>query len=115
MSARRRPIGGPFFLGCSRLLFLTALFLGSAARPGTALAAPPVSFRPPITYDQPTPTGLERVTGEPLMAADLDGDGRLDLLVITRQGLSILYGNGDGTLAPAVDLPLGPGLQEGTV
>jgi WD40 repeat protein len=94
------------------VLFI-ALCLGSAARPGGAQAPPTVSFRPPISYDQPAPVGLERVIGNPLLAADLDGDGRLDLVVITKSGLSILYGNGDGTFAPSVDLPLGPGLQEG--
>jgi hypothetical protein len=115
MSARQCPDAGRLSLRCGCLLLLNALFFGGAARPGATQAPAAVSFRPPITLDQPVPVGLERVGGSPLTAADLDGDGRLDLVVITKDGLSILYGNGDGTFAPPVNLPLGPGLQEGVV
>src|SRR6266568_2987352 len=114
-SARWCPEAGRSSLRRGCLSLLTALWLGGLAPCGAAPDPPAVSFSPPITYDQPVPVGLERVIGNPLLAADLDGDGRLDLVVITKDGLSILYGNGDGTFAPSVDLPLGPGLQEGTV
>lgn len=114
MSARQCPEAGRPSLRGGCLLLLTALWLGGASRAGAVQQAP-VSFLPPITYDQPVPVALERVIGNPLLAADLDGDGRLDLAVITKDGLSILYGNGDGTFAPPADLALGPGLQEGAV
>src|SRR5438552_379379 len=114
-SARWCPEAGRSSLRRGCLSLLTALWLGGLAPCGAAPDPPAVSFLPPITYGQPAPVGLERVIGNPLLAADLDGDGRLDLAVITKDGLSILYGNGDGTCGPPVDLPLGPGLQEGVV
>ena len=51
----------------------------------------------------------------PLSELDRFRSAHLDLVVITKEGLSVLYGNGDGSFAPSMDLPLGPGLQEGTV
>ncbi len=44
-----------------------------------------------------------------LIAADLDGDSRLDLAVATDSGVSVLIGNGDGTFQPFVNYPAGNG------
>jgi hypothetical protein len=43
-------------------------------------------------------------------AADLNGDGRLDLVVVNQvsNSVSVLYGNGDGTFAPPVTYAVGP-------
>jgi hypothetical protein len=64
------------------------------------------TFAPAVTYA----TGA---WSETLLLADVDGDGTLDAIV-GRQAVgastataSILLGNGDGTLAPAVELALG--------
>lgn len=40
-----------------------------------------------------------------IAAADLNGDGHLDLAVATDAGVSVLLGNGDATFAPHVDYP----------
>src|SRR5216684_1840376 len=82
------------------------LFLALACRAaGVAVAASPISFLPPVNYDKPG-------AGD-LTAVDLDGDGKLDLAVIGGGAVSILYGNGDGTFQPRVDIPLGPGINDG--
>jgi regulation of enolase protein 1 (concanavalin A-like superfamily) len=44
---------------------------------------------------------LSGTVGWPLAAADLDGDGRLDVLAQTDSALVVLPGNGDGTLGAA--------------
>ena len=57
------------------------------------------SFQPPVTY------GISS-SGYPaaIMAADLDGDGNLDLAVASGgDGMTILLGNSDGTFQPAVN------------
>jgi hypothetical protein len=64
------------------------LLLGSGVMfPGKAGAA--ISFRPPITIGKPG-------AGE-VRAADMDGDGKLDIVAVGSDGVSVLYGNGDGT------------------
>ncbi len=44
-----------------------------------------------------------------LAAADLDGDGALDLVVGVYSGVRVMLGNGDGTFAAAVPYPAGNG------
>jgi len=88
----------------SILLASGARFAGGRGVPGGSLAGPEaqaaaISFLPPVNYDKPG-------AGD-LTAVDLDGDGKLDLAVIGGGAVSILYGNGDGTFNPRVDIPLG--------
>ena len=70
MSATRCPEAGRSSLRSLRLILMVAL-LGAAAT--VARAASPISFLPPVSY---TMTGASGIT-----AADLDGDGNLDLIV----------------------------------
>jgi hypothetical protein len=59
------------------------------------------SFGPPTPYDVSAPTRVA--------AADFDSDGHNDLAVASENGsVSILLGNGDGTLADAVAYPIPP-------
>jgi hypothetical protein len=95
---------------CAALL---VALLAGLSLPGAAQAPRAISFQAPISYDGPVPAPLQGASGNPLITADWDRDGRLDLAVITQEGLSVLYGNGDGTLGPPVDYPLGNGLHEG--
>jgi hypothetical protein len=85
-------------------LMLIAVSVAAAA--AGAHAAGPISFLPPVSYMQTAASGLT--------AADLDADGNLDLLVgdIGNGGrLSVLYGRGDGTFEPPVQMHLDNGYQ----
>jgi probable HAF family extracellular repeat protein len=86
----------PDFPGLRRAGFamLAALWMSLSAASGARAAA--ISFAPPVTYDVPG-------GGGPLLV-DLDGDGKLDLVVSGSQALSVFYGKGDGTLEPRVDV-----------
>lgn len=49
------------------------------------------------------------VGGQPIVVADLDGDGNADIVIGPGPGspaLTIFYGNGDGTFQPPVTLPV---------
>ena len=46
--------------------------------------------------------GTERVRGDGTFFGDVDGDGHLDLVVVTDQGIVIARGDGHGRLVPAV-------------
>ncbi|MGD0824369.1 MAG: VCBS repeat-containing protein, partial [Terriglobales bacterium] len=56
------------------------------------------TFQPPVSYDA---GGWQTFS---VVAADLKGDGKLDLVVTNSQSntLGVLLGNGDGTFQPAV-------------
>ena len=64
-------------------------------------------FLPPTSFDA-------GVTPIRVVAADFNGDGKLDLAVANLLGtgfastVSILLGNGDGTFQPSMDFPVGP-------
>jgi VCBS repeat protein len=87
----------------TRRLLLAAALIGAAA--SVTCAAPAISFLPPVSY---TMTGASGIT-----AVDLDGDGKLDLLVgdISSGRLSLMYGRGDGTFEPPVEMQLGNGYE----
>ena len=54
------------------------------------------SFRPPVMYV----LGVPSITG--LAVADVNGDGKLDVVVASGTGLWVLPGNGDGTFQSAL-------------
>ena len=56
----------------------------------------------PITFGSPTNYGAGGPSYSVIMA-DMDGDGKLDVVVADRYhtAMSVFHGNGDGTLAPA--------------
>jgi len=53
------------------------------------------TFQPAVTYDS---GGNE---AGPFVVEDLNGDGKLDLVVVANHGAGVLLGNGDGTFQPA--------------
>jgi hypothetical protein len=53
------------------------------------------TFQPPVDYPV---SGIVKA----LMVADLNKNGKPDVVVVDQQGFSVLLGNGDGTLEPAV-------------
>jgi hypothetical protein len=55
------------------------------------------SFSPAVNY----PVATE----SPIVTADFNGDGRLDLAVANINSVSVLLGNGDGTFQPAITSP----------
>jgi hypothetical protein len=64
------------------------------------------------TFHAAAPIALGAIAPSPLAAADLNGDGRIDLLVAGGQGpspVSVLLGHGDGTFGPAAGITLGAG------
>ncbi len=64
------------------------------------------TFQLPVTY---TLTGPGAEIHGTVVAADLNGDHKLDIAVTTRDGLMVLLGNGDGTLQGAVHYATGLG------
>src|SRR5437016_5146665 len=90
------------FLRRGWLILFGAFLISSLAASSACQAA--ISFLPQVTY--PT-AGAFSVT-----TADLDGDGKIDIIAIGGQGLSILYGKGDGTFEPAVVSQQGQDLNQ---
>ena len=61
------------------------------------------------------PQRIVQAGGSPiaLVAADLDGDGKLDIAVLNGGGgVGVLLGNGDGTFRAAVSYPAGDGAEQ---
>src|SRR5205807_705759 len=81
-------------------VMLAVLLLSGITRPRMARAA--ISFLPPVQYAKPGVAELK--------TADMDGDGRMDLVAVGTDGVSVLYGKGDGTFDARVDYPLPSGL-----
>ena len=59
------------------------------------------SFRPAVTYDSGGSVGIS------VAIADLNGDGKPDIVVANYTTLGVLLGNGDGTFQPAVSYASG--------
>src|SRR5947208_16324564 len=90
----------------SGTMLLAGLLLAGSARQGAG-QTPAISFLPPVQYAKPGVTELK--------AADLDGDGRIDLVAIGPDSASILYGRGDGTFSSRIAIPLVAGVNPGQV
>jgi len=98
-------------LACLILLFVAPVFgqsmpLSSHPRRTTAFSptssqAPAVRFKPVVTYD---PGGGAPNT---VAVADVNGDGKPDLLVSNAGSIGVLLGNGDGTFQPALTYSTG--------
>src|SRR6184192_3346106 len=65
---------------------------------GSGIARATISFLPPVT--------LTKAGAAEMKAADMDGDGKIDLVVAGTDGVSILYGRGDGSFGERVDISL---------
>src|SRR5438045_3728778 len=91
-----RLIDLPLARRVARVLLAALALSGSICRPAHAAA---ISFLPPVTYDVPGGGGIPR-------PVDLDGDGKLDLVVDSGKGLYLFYGKGDGTFEPPAVLPM---------
>jgi hypothetical protein len=81
-----------------------------ASATGTASTPPPLAFKPPVPY------GSGASFGNFVVAADVNGDHKLDLLVgntcvgpndCSTGSVAVLLGNGNGTFQPAVVYPSG--------
>lgn len=73
---------------------VTATCCGVAiSAPLKLYAQPNLSFKAPLVYAVPSAT-------DGIFAADMDGDGKADVITGGPAGWGILYGNGDGTLKP---------------
>jgi FG-GAP-like repeat len=63
------------------------------------------------TFAAPVAVGLEEGVGEDLIAADVTGDGRVDLVATRPSGVLVLSDFGGGAFAKALDIDLGLGQQ----
>lgn len=79
------------------VLFISALAM--AQQPPQVV--PPANFGRPIFYASNAPQS------DAIAVADLNGDGKLDLVVGSPNNVSVLLGNGNGTFQPAVTYPSG--------
>jgi hypothetical protein len=83
---------------CLSLLFLALIH-------AAAFAADPslLKFRLAGTFEAgPPPSDVNAIVGDDIIAADVNGDGKMDLLVpnFSVPYVSVLLGNGDGTFQP---------------
>jgi hypothetical protein len=78
-----------------------------------AEAAAQVTFAPQVNYSSGSPTADPWA----IYVVDIDGDGKLDLLVTNQaaNNLAVLLGNGDGTFRPARTFATGTGPIAGVV
>jgi hypothetical protein len=102
----------------SLCLFVGTLVLAGALAPIDISASAPTTFRPPVPYST---GGLDTIffnTGGPVwvLAADVDGDHQLDLLVANwcdsvsacaSSSVGVLINNGQGTFRPVVTYETG--------
>jgi len=67
------------------------------------------TFQPQVIYSLLTPANPQPNS---IAVSDLNGDGKLDIIVASGIGISILFGNGDGTFKPHVDFPISAGASD---
>src|SRR5689334_17446522 len=72
-----------------RALMSVLIVMGLALAAAGVRAAAPVSFSAPVNYALDNP--------EDLSVADMDNDGKLDIVCGTHGNLAVFYGNGLGT------------------
>lgn len=68
------------------------------------------TFRPPLWIEAGTGQGAK-----PIAMGDINHDGRLDIVVVTHRGVSVLLGNGDGTFQTKPNQQLFLGRFDGIV
>jgi FG-GAP-like repeat len=88
-------------LAISAWILATLASTTLAAQFNPRLPTSQVNFSQPVTYD----VGAPAAAG--IAIADVNGDGKLDLLVADETGVAVLLGNGDGTFQTAVNYSSG--------
>lgn len=77
--------------------------LGSASSAfRVAYAQTTTSYRPPVSF--PAPPGSGSLTGGQIDAADLNGDGTLDIAILNEHGAHIMLSNGPRSYFPPIHL-----------
>lgn len=69
------------------------------------------------TFQPPRGIGVRNTSfaTNDMIAADVDQDGKLDLVMVTSAGVYVFFGNGDGTFQPQVVFPTSAGGRSVTV
>jgi hypothetical protein len=88
----------PLFLLRALLLAVSASLLFPTSSPAPVGPNPPVSFGAATTYPVvPAPTS----NPQSIMNADFNGDGKLDIVVVTTTDVAVLLGDGSGSFGTA--------------
>ncbi|HEV2473297.1 MAG TPA: VCBS repeat-containing protein, partial [Chthonomonadales bacterium] len=86
-------------------VWVVAVFAAAFSEYRPTICLTQVAFAPPVTYQLDTQS-------DDLLAVDLDGDGKLDLVSANGNNIAVLYGNGDGTFGAPVNYYVGGSLEE---
>lgn len=81
--------------------------LSLALQPSLLQAAQTPQVVPPATFGRPVFYPSNAQQSDAIAVADLNGDGKLDLVVGSPDTVSVLLGNGNGTFQAAVTYPSG--------
>jgi hypothetical protein len=99
---RARVRKGIIALTAAALLIFTGFYITIRNAKKSEVAMPVLTFSS-VSYSKASPMGIN--------AADLNGDGKLDLICAAAGGLSVMMGRGDGTFLPMNDYKM-PGLDD---